>query len=703
MKWLSAGLTLVNVATIAGVLFGIIGGGLDGGLAGLALVLAMAAAIWAWIGTSPFSPARPRRKVFVPPAAPAPKSKRAQRRLLRQAPETAQPVTKSAPPPPSSRRWHFWTWVVGIVFAMFAVRSFCWVLWIDGNHLKIQSPNNLGDLALHLTYIKYFANGVALWPDNPIYVFSKLRYPAGIDFFNSLLILQRLDLIRVLVWTGLLGCAATFYALYRWGGPFTVAGFLFNGGIAGFAFFRTHEFTDYQGERIAWKSIPLTMFVTQRGLLYAIPAGLLLLLHWRRKYFPREGDQSLPGRRGLVPWWVEWSIYATMPLFHVHTFLALSIVLAFWLLIGTWEMRKQIGILLAAAFVPATWIVWMITDHFQAKSILTWAPGWVESDPGFSTPGGFWSKIEFWFANFGLLLPAMIALVVLVCWQLRKKIVANKAEKRGLTVLLSAIGMVLLFSLFVYLAPDAAALTNMGFWKKVVFLILFALFAGLTTITLQPVRSFISDSFAFVLPAAGVFLLALFVKTAPWGWDNTKLLIWAYLIGLAFLWRDLIARWSIPIRGGICFLLFISGFVCLIGGLKMGIPGYDIADRTELNAIATVLRQVPIRERFAAFPTYNHPLLLNGRKCVLGYPGHLWTQGFSDYGVVEQQLRQLMLGAPDWRERARALQARYLFWGNEEKRAYGASSQPWKGKVAVVATGVWGTIYDLERPFAPGQ
>ena len=265
MKWFAAGLSLVNIATIAGLLLGILAGGLDEGFAILALFLGSAAAIWAWIGTSRFAP---KKVVVAKPAIALPKSKRARRRLkIREEPVAPQP----------RGAFHLWAWAVGIVFALFALRSFCWVLWIDGNHLKIQSPNNLGDLALHLTYIKYFANGVALWPDNPIYVFSKLRYPAGFDFFSSLLLLAHFDLIRILVWCGLLGCAATFYAFYRWGGPFAVAGFLFNGGIAGFAFFSSHQFIDYQGQKIAWKSIPLTMLLTQRGLLYAIPAGLLAL------------------------------------------------------------------------------------------------------------------------------------------------------------------------------------------------------------------------------------------------------------------------------------------------------------------------------------------------------------------------------------------------------------------------------------------
>src|SRR4029077_14214502 len=142
-----------------------------------------------------------------------------------------------------------------------------------------------------------------------------------------------------LIWTGLLGSLATFYAFYRWGGTFGVAGFLFNGGVAGFQilnFFNTStfgKFSDYQGiSAIAWKSIPLSKFVTQRGLLYAIPAGLLLLWHWREQFF-RIGavagvadPDTMVNDRGCspLPFWVELALYASMPLFHVHTFLALS-------------------------------------------------------------------------------------------------------------------------------------------------------------------------------------------------------------------------------------------------------------------------------------------------------------------------------------------------------------------------------------------
>src|SRR5262249_38477526 len=195
---------------------------------------------------------------------------------------------------------------------------------------------NLGASGLHPTLIKNLANGVTLWPDSPIFVFSKLRYPAGIDVFNALLLLVHVDLMIGLVWVGLLASLAIFYGFYRWGGTFAVAGFLFNGGMAGFQFLKTFKFLDYQGTAadvahrpIAWKSITLSMLVTQRGWLYAIPAGLVLLWHWRDRFFgwvptvnPDSSAETSPqtanvptnqpcSRKGSLPWWVELSIYAS--------------------------------------------------------------------------------------------------------------------------------------------------------------------------------------------------------------------------------------------------------------------------------------------------------------------------------------------------------------------------------------------------------
>jgi hypothetical protein len=199
---------------------------------------------------------------------------------------------------------------------------------------------------------------------------------------------------------------------------------------------------------------------------------------------------------------------------------------------------------------------------------------------------------------------------------------------------------------------------------------------------------------AFLAATVLIFLLAICVKTAPWEWDNIKLLIWAYFITLPILWRRLLLRWPAPARVGTCLILFFSGFVSLIGGLAVSRGGYEFANRSEVDLVAAAVRRLPVEARFAGFPTYNHPLLLNGRKMVCGYGGHLWTQGI-DSTEVESKLRDLMLGKGDWQKAARELRVRYLFWGNPEKANYAASTKPWEKQLPLVAQGSWGSIYDF--------
>jgi hypothetical protein len=648
MRWLSAGLIFVNLSTVCGLLLGIVGHGLTNWSALFALISGAAFAVAAYLGT--FDPEKSNRRAGPSPASP------------RSASERQKDAPESTPAP-----WCYgkvWLWLLGVCFLMFAVRSFCWLLYIDGSELRIQSPNNLGDLSLHLTLIRNFANGVALWPDNPIYVFSKLRYPGGMDLFNALLCLAHVDLIRGLVWTGLLASLATFYAFFRWAGAFGVAGFLFNGGTSGFQFFDNLKFLDYQGdEAIAWKSIALSMFVTQRGLLYAIPAGVLLLWHWRETFF-RQGAQGREGRRsGPLPFWVELSLYASMPLFHVHTFLALSIILFFLFIFECRQPLKFIVNLLrtegiggirrlisdpagrgqlvagmrmhalkvvACALLPAFFFAWLTTDHFRAGSILKPHLGWVMADPAFGRASFF----QFWSDNFGIFIPLALLLIGMCGWRAWKSGLKSNQES--------------------------------------------------------------SEAIAFLLPALAIFISGLLFQFAPWQWDNIKLIIWAYFLVLPFLWKDLIARWNLPARALVCMALFGSGFISLFGGLSVGRPGFGIANRLELTAVGDAVQRLPVEARFAAYPTFNHPLLLHGRKLVLGYPGHVWSQGFPDYIKPNNSLIQLMQGAENWREIARTLHVRYIFWGREETSHYAASKRPWEATAPLIASGPWGAIYDLE-------
>src|ERR1700756_2739668 len=79
----------------------------------------------------------------------------------------------------------FFAYVVCILFLAFAVREFSQVIFVNNNSVRVISPNNIGDICLHLTHINYLASNPHFWPENPIFAFDKLRYPIGLNLFNA--------------------------------------------------------------------------------------------------------------------------------------------------------------------------------------------------------------------------------------------------------------------------------------------------------------------------------------------------------------------------------------------------------------------------------------------------------------------------------------------------------------------------------------
>ena len=283
--------------------------------------------------------------------------------------------------------------VLAAVFALASLRAFLWVLYWQGEELKVLSPHNLGDMALHLNIILRWANGGAFWPDNPFLAGSGFAYHPGADLWNALLRIVGVPVVEGLRWAGLLGAAATAAALWRWGRGFAMAGFLFAGGLGALAFFQTGQ-TDGMMSDIAWKNLFLAMLVTQRGLLYAVPAGLVLMTVWRARL---DGDAAGP----QMPVLAEVALYAGMPIFSAPAFLFLSATLAACALAG-WRsgLSRQFVVVGLVSVIPATWIVRMTTMAYAAPSSFRFAPGWMQES------GGLW----FWLENFGIFLPLVIVL-----------------------------------------------------------------------------------------------------------------------------------------------------------------------------------------------------------------------------------------------------------------------------------------------------
>jgi hypothetical protein len=515
---------------------------------------------------------------------------------------------------PSNHHWMMGALLI-VIFLAFAVRQFGWVVFARGDQIRVLSPNNLGDICLHLTHINYLASNPTYWPENPIFAFDKLRYPIGLNLFNAELKVIGIEPRLGIILVALAGSLLTLRALFLFNGSFAVASFLFNGGLAGFVFFKTFVWQDYQAD-VAWKSIPLALFVTQRGLLYAVPAGLLLLRHWYTTLFERRRDQQLP-------FWAELLLYSTMPLFHLHTFLFLSFLLLCWFLFGDPNWRGSLLRLVAASLAPATLCVYAVTG-FSKTDALAWYPGWMARETGASA---WW----FWLLNFGLFLPALLALSIYLL------IPSKEPTTRNLKQVL-------------------------GLW---------------------------------FFPSAAVFVACAFVKFAPWAWDNTKLFFWAYLLIMFTLWKAFLSRWHPAFRAVVCFGLFFSGFISLAGSFVTNQKGFQIGSLSEWQEVDEAMHSFSADTVFAAYPTYNHPALVNGHRLVLGFPGHLWSHGL-DYRAIETQLNSLMQSAPGWEQTAAELGADCLFWGRFEEAYYPNSKKEWESRCPVLAEGDWGKIYDLK-------
>jgi hypothetical protein len=477
--------------------------------------------------------------------------------------------------------------VLFLVFAVAALRAFLWVIFPQGNELKVLSPHNLGDMALHLNLIHRWAHGGAFWLENPFLVGAIFPYHPGMDLWNAVLRTVGLPVYEGLRWIGLLGSAAAAAALWRWGRGFALAAFLFAGGLGVLALFGGEM--DAMQSDTAWKNVFLAMFVTQRGLLYSLPAGLVLMTVWRTQLSGGSGPR--------LPLLAQVALYGSMPFFNAPAFLFLSVLLAACFVAG-WRQQAAKPFLATGllSVIPATWLVHLVTSGFHAPAGWRFAPGWMQDD------GGLW----FWLWNFGIFLPLVVVLGIVIF----RRTGADPATR----------------------------------W-----------FYGVATATL-------------------VFCFTFLV--APWAWDNTKLILWAYLTLMPLIWEQLLARRALAVQVVACALLFNSGAVSLLLGLDAR-HGYTLAQRDELAAVQVQLRQMPVNARLATAPVYNHPALLLGQPLVMGHDGHLFSQGL-DYAPVQRELDTLMQGAPGWRNAARNLRVQYLYWGRLEEERWPQSTRPWE-------------------------
>jgi hypothetical protein len=195
-------------------------------------------------------------------------------------------------------------------------------------------------------------------------------------------------------------------------------------------------------------------------------------------------------------------------------------------------------------------------------------------------------------------------------------------------------------------------------------------------------------------PPLGVLGALFFVRLAPWAWDNTKVMLWCYLLALPSIQTLILSRlrrpWAVVAVVGLLF----SGVLSVTAASLGRGPRLEILRLPEYEAVCAALAARPLTERVAVAPTFNHPVALCGHPLVLGYEGHLWSHGI-DAAEVHRRLESLLRGDAGWREDARAIGASLLLWGPRERAAFSGSARPWE-EDAPLASGDWGALYALD-------
>ena len=264
---------------------------------------------------------------------------------------------------------------------------------------KIMSlhANNYGDLPLHITYIKYFASGANFWPANPLFPQLSLNYPFGMDLYNAVLDSLGIPLRLHLFLVGFVLSLVTLVFLFQWSGIWGILSLFLGGGIASLDFFKTRIITDSMN-LMSWKSFMLSVWVTQRGFLIAIPIGVYLILTLLNKI--KNGLELTIQEKFIFA-----LLWASLVFFHFHTFLFLTIFIvgAIFYYRRASEFYKM-GLLAAALSLP--FFIRTVLS-VETGSFIHFKWGWDKS----ATENYF----IFWLKNWGFYWP-MIFLSLFFVW-----------------------------------------------------------------------------------------------------------------------------------------------------------------------------------------------------------------------------------------------------------------------------------------------
>jgi hypothetical protein len=482
--------------------------------------------------------------------------------------------------------------------------------------------NNLGDLPFHLSIITSFVHGENFPPVHPEYAGARLTYPFVVDFVAAMFARAGATYEGALFWENLLLAVSLVGLLYRfalvWTSDRLAALFapvltIFSGGLGfvrfyreavasprGFAHFLYHPPHDYTitfDGAYRWGNAITTLLVPQRGLLLGLPLALIVATQWwlatrgeddtmTRERENATTDEVARGKKRKKGRAKNAHENAPPPYAPFKS-------LPFFSTLDRAELR-MLGAGVIAGMLPLVHAHSFVVLMLVAGCLALLMPRWR-------------AWIIFFAAAFVLAAPAM--------WWATRGSAARPA------------------SFFAWqLGWDRGTQNPVWFWIKNTGLFIPLLVAALAWRGREPLVS--KRLLIFYLPFTILFVICNAAKISPWVWDNIKVLFYWYVASVPLVALLLARAWRMSaalklMTGVLIVVLTLTGAIDVWRVVSEASEQMEF-DRNGVAFAELVKRETAPRSLILHAPTYNHPVYLSGRQSLMGYGGHLWSQGIDD-------------------------------------------------------------------------
>jgi hypothetical protein len=523
-------------------------------------------------------------------------------------------------------------------------------MYTRGGEIFTGVDNNLGDLPFHLSIITGFVYGENFPPVHPEYAGARLTYPFIVDFVAAMFVRAGATLEGALFWENFVLALSLVVLLYRFALNFargdrlaaliTPALAFLSGGFGWWMLMREwsggrgglfellgrlpHDYTITSDGVFRWGNAITTLLVPQRGLLLGLPLALIIITQWwlatsveeERKQgkgeegkeaedasFERKGKAGKREKRAA-------SKQHEPPIPALNLFplpFALSTL-----------AQRMIGAGFIAGLLPLVHAHSFVVLMLMGGCLALLFPRW-----------------RLWFIFFAV---TLVIASPQMWWATRES-----AARAG--------------SFFGWqFGWDRGEQNALWFWLNNTGLFIPALLAAMLWRGRAPVVT--KRTLLFYFPFTLLFVISNAGKISPWVWDNIKVLYYWYLASVPLVALLIARMWRLRAAtrvAAIALLLLLT----LSGALDVWRVVSEASEQREFNragvAFAEIVKsQTAPRSLILHAPTYNHPVYLTGRRALMGYAGHLWSQGI-DYAARDAELRRMYAGAPD----AESLIAKY--------------------------------------------